>query len=242
MQSFNVDVKTPDGQMDCFVAHPEGSGPFTPIILYMDVPGIREELRDMTRRLADDGFMGILPDLYYREGKVRFDLSKGESEFKKMFAVGGALSNEMIMRDTQGILDYLDQQENAKDLVGTVGYCMSGQFVISAAGTYPERIKATASLYGTRIVTEKEDSPHKLIPQMQGEAYLGFSEHDPFVEDNVIPDITPLLAENSALTHVLEIHPGTEHGFCFPLRPQYEEEAAEKVWQIMVDMYQRALG
>ncbi|MEM7097826.1 MAG: dienelactone hydrolase family protein [Pseudomonadota bacterium] len=241
MQTFNVDVVTPDGQMDCFIAHPDGPGPFTPVILYMDVPGIREELRGMTRRLADDGFMGVLPDLYYREGKVRFDLSKGESEFKKMFAVGGALTNEMIMHDTQGLLDYLDRQDNARSLVGTVGYCMSGQFVVSAAGTYPERIRATASLYGTRIVTEKEDSPHKLIPKMQGEAYLGFSEHDPYVEDNVIPDITPLLEGNEALVSVLEVHPGTEHGFCFPQRPQYEAAAAEKVWAQMVDMYRRAL-
>ena len=153
MQTFNTDVTTADGAMDCFVAHPDGAGPFTPIILYMDVPGIREELRDFARRLAADGFLCVLPDLYYREGKVRFDLSKGESELKKMFAVGSQLTNAMIMRDTQGILDYLDAQENAGAATGIVGYCMSGQFVISAAGTYPDRIRATAALYGTRLQT-----------------------------------------------------------------------------------------
>lgn len=241
MQTYNTDVATPDGHMDCFVAHPDSGGPFAPIILYMDVPGIREELRNFARRLAEDGFLCVLPDLYYREGKVRFDLSKGEAELQKMFAVGSQLTNAMIMRDTQGILDYLAGLENARANTGVVGYCMSGQFVISAAGTYADRIKATASLYGTRMVTDKQDSPHKLIPQMHGEAYLGFAAHDPFVEDFVIPEMTPLLDNNTELTYVLETHPETEHGFCFPERPQYKQEAAESVWGRMIEMYRRAL-
>jgi len=231
MPSYNVDVTTADGAMDCFVAHPDGDGPFSPVIVYMDVPGIREELRDFARRLADDGFMGILPDLYYREGKVRFDLSKGEEEFKRMFAAGSQLTNAMILRDTQAMLDYLDGLESARAETGIVGYCMSGQFVISAAGTFPERIKATAALYGTRMVTAKDDSPHQLIGQMQGEAYLGF----------VVSEMTPRLEANAALTCTLETHPGTEHGFCFPRRPQYDADAAEKVWAHMVQMYRRAL-
>jgi len=239
MQTFNTDIATPDGSMDCFIAHPDAGGPFTPVILYMDVPGIREELRNFARRLAEDGFLCVLPDLYYREGKVRFDLSKGESELQKMFAVGSQLTNAMIMRDTRGILNYLDALDSARAETGIVGYCMSGQFVISAAGTYPDRIKATASLYGTRMVTDKEDSPHKLIPQMQGELYLGFAAHDPFVEDFVISEMTPALDANADLTYVLETHPDTEHGFCFPQRPQYKQDAAESVWTLMVEMYRR---
>ncbi len=80
MQEFHVDVTTPDGQMECFVAHPDGQGPFPPVILYMDVPGIREELRDFSRRIASQGYFSVLPDLYYRDGKVRFDLSKGRDD------------------------------------------------------------------------------------------------------------------------------------------------------------------
>lgn len=241
MQTFNVDVTTPDGEMDCFVAHPDGDGPFSPIILYMDVPGIREELRDFTRRLAGDGFLCVLPDLYYREGKVRFDLSKGESELQKMFAIGSQLTNAMIMRDTQGMLDYLAGLSTAREDTGTVGYCMSGQFVISAAGTFPERIKATASLYGTRMVTDKDDSPHKLIGQMRGELYLGFAAHDPYVEDFVVAEMAQALDSNKDLTYQLDTFAETEHGFCFPQRPQYKEDAAETVWQAMTAMYRRAL-
>ena len=240
MPEFNVDVATADGAMDCFIAHPDGAGPFAPVILYMDVPGIREELRDFCRRIAGEGFYAVLPDLYYREGKVRFDLSKGESELKKMFAVGGALTNAMIMRDTAGILDYLQAQDSASEKVGTIGYCMSGQFVLSAAGTFPDRIKATASLYGTRMVTDKDDSPHKLIPQIAGEFYMGFAAHDPFVEDFVIPTLDEDM-RSADINFTLKTFPDTEHGFCFPQRPGYVESAAEQVWQDVFAMYGRQL-
>ena len=240
MQEFHVDVPTPDGLMECFAAHPDGPGPFAPVILYMDVPGIREELRNMARRFAENGYFCLLPDLYYRHGKVRFDLSKGPEELQRMFAVGRGLSNAMVMRDTQGMLDYLKNNPLATDRTGIVGHCMSGQFVVSAAGTYPARIAAAVSFYGTLIVTDKPDSPHKLAPSIEGELYLAFAEHDPYVEDNVIPELRAAL-EAASVRYRIETYPGTDHGFCFPERPAYSEEAAERGWAAVFELYERTL-
>ena len=91
-------------------------------------------------------------------------------------------------------------------------------------------------------MTDQDDSPHRLIEHMRGEAYLGFAAYDPYVEDHVVPDLEQQLAANADLQHVLEIHPDTEHGFCFPQRPQYKAPAAESVWQQMIEMYTRALA
>lgn len=239
MIEFQAQVTTPDGEMDTFICHPEG-GPLPPVILYMDVPGIREELRDMCRHIASQGYVAVLPDLYYRDGKVRFDLSKGEEELQKMFAMGSKLTVDMIMRDTGGLVEYCRQSDAMTNKIGCVGYCMSGQFVVAAAGSYPDDIKAAASLYGVRIVTDKPDSPHLLADKIDAELYLGFAEHDHFVEDFVIPDLTAALDANS-VNYTIETHPGTEHGFCFKQRPAYHEAAAEKVWQILFDLYQRQL-
>ena len=109
MPEFHVDVETPDGVMECFAVHPEGEGPFPPVILYMDAPGIREELRDFCRRIAGEGYFALLPDMYWREGKMRFDLSKGQEELDRMFASMDAINLGMIMRDTEGMLSYFDQ-------------------------------------------------------------------------------------------------------------------------------------
>lgn len=239
MKAFQVDIKTPDGEMDCFVCHPEGEA-LPAVLFFMDVPGIREELREMCRYIAEQGYVVILPDLYYRDGEVRFDLSKGEEELQTMFAQGSKLTVDMITRDTQGMVEYCRASDFITDKIGCVGYCMSGQFVVAAAGSYPDDIKAAASLYGVRIVTDKPDSPHLLADQIQAELYLGFAEHDPFVEDFVIPTLTEAL-DNAKVTYTIETHPGTEHGFCFKQRPAYHEDAAELVWQRMFELYERNL-
>ena len=60
--------------------------------------------------------------------------------------------------------------------------------ITTVAGTFPDRFAANVSLYGVWIVTEKDDSPHLLAPQIAGEMYYAFAEHDDWVPDNVIPD------------------------------------------------------
>ena len=240
IQTSHVAIPVPDGQMECYLAHPDGAGPFAPVLLYMDAPGIRPELERFAKRIAEQGYLCVLPDLYYREGRLRFDLSRGESEMRRMFAAGSTLTNEMIVRDTRGILEHLSNMSIAKPGTGVVGYCMSGQFVVTVAGRFPERIRAAASLYGVRIVTDQDDSPHRLIPRIAAELYLGFAEHDPWVDANVIPTLTKHLGA-STVRHTIETYAGTEHGFCFPERPAYHPQASEAAWSAVFALFERNL-
>ena len=63
-----IDIQTKDGKTTTFITHPERGGPFPVILFYMDAPAIREELRDMARRLATSGYYVMLPNMYYRSG------------------------------------------------------------------------------------------------------------------------------------------------------------------------------
>ena len=157
-----------------------------------------------------------------------------------MFAAGRTLDAPKVMRDTAAWLDYFDANPLVGGPAGAIGYCMSGRYVVAAAGTFPERFGAIASLYGVGIVTDEDDSPHLLADHIQAELYLGFAEHDPFVPENVIPELSRALEANG-VPHVIETHPRTEHGFCFPGRPAYVEPAAESVWATVFDMYERRL-
>lgn len=73
---------------------------------------------------------------------------------------------------------------------------MSGQYVVSAAGTFLDDFTATASLYGVGIVTDEPDSPHLLAPKIKSELYLGFAERDIYVPENVIPTLKEALDDN----------------------------------------------
>ena len=68
-----LDIGTGEGAMETFFNRPEAGGRFPAVIVYMDIWGVREELFDIARRIAAAGYCGIVPDLYYREGRKRFD-------------------------------------------------------------------------------------------------------------------------------------------------------------------------
>ena len=66
------------------------------------------------------------------------------------------------------------------------------------------------------------------------------AQADPWVPDDDIDTLTKTLDEH-AVTYTSDIWPNTHHGFCFPQRPAYVEDAAEKVWDIVFDLYNRKL-
>ena len=68
-----IDIATTEGSMPCFVVHPDEGGPYPVILVFMDALGIREELRDMSRRFASAGYYAMLANLYYRDGGLSFD-------------------------------------------------------------------------------------------------------------------------------------------------------------------------
>lgn len=241
MTEKTLSIGTPDGSMETFVAHPDGGGPFPIVVLYMDAPGIREELRGFVRRIAGEGYFAVLPDLYYRRGRIRLDMT-AEGARQEMFSHMRSLSNAGVVSDTAALLDALRSEPAAKDgPAGCIGYCMSGQFVMTVAGTFPDRFRASISCYGVSIVTDAADSPHRLAGNLRGEIFFAFAEKDEYVPAPVIDTLRESL-ERNGIDHGIEIYPGTEHGFCFPERAWcYVEAAAEDVWRRSFAMFERQL-
>jgi len=228
--------------MPAFAACLDAPGAFPGIVLYMDAPGMRDELCNMARRIAKHGYFCVLPDMYYRLGTMRFDTPRRNDAMSAVIkAAWTNLTNAGVTDDTAGILAFLDAQDKVKPgSVGCVGYCMSGQFVTTVASRFAHRFAAAASLYGVRIVTEEEDSPHLLVDQIKGEIYYGFAETDPSVPLNVIPTLKAAL-DKAGAKYQLEVFPATAHGFCFPERPAYAAAASEQVWSKLLDLWNRNL-
>ena len=131
--------------MDAFVTHPEEGGPFPAVIVYMDIWGLREELFDVARRIATVGYHCTVPNLYYRQGKVRFekrDVHGRMVSFKllpaeereRMMAVRRSLTDEMVIEDTAAMLEFPATQPVRGGPKGSIGYCMGGRHVALRRG------------------------------------------------------------------------------------------------------------
>ena len=237
-----IEIPTSDGHTTTFITHPERGGPFPVIIFYMDAPAIREELRDMARRLGTSGYYVMLPNLYYRSGVMELGPLPADPESperKRMFALMNSINIPLVMADTRALLAYADAQSTARaNIVGAVGYCMSGRYAINAATHFSDRVKAAASIYGTHLATDESDSPHLAASKTKAELYFACAETDIYAPQEVIDKVSEGMKGTS---NEVEVYPGTHHGFAFPKRPVYDRDAAERHWERLLALYKRNL-
>lgn len=247
IESFETDIPTPDGAMNTFVAHPEAGPPRPAIFMYMPSSGIRDELRDMARRLAGYGYAVLLPNVYYRMVRtVDIDANRlfdDDYEPVKIFmnALNTGYGNALSIIDTEAMLAFADSQSYVRPgPVGAVGYCMGGRLALSAIGAFPDRVMAMASLYGGKLMTDQPDSPHLAAERISGELYFGVTENDAYVPMAMNDQLEKHLKKIGA-KFTMETYPGTEHGFCFPKRYCYAPEADAKHWNTITGFFERCL-
>jgi carboxymethylenebutenolidase len=237
----DIDIQTSDGLMNSFVTYPEEGGPFPVVIFYMDAPGKREELHMMARRLGSAGYYVILPNLYYRTVR-EFQTDGSEASRARMFELMSSINSRLVAEDTHAIFDFLAGEEDARGgATGCVGYCMSGPFSMAMAAAFAERIAAAASMYGVRLCTDAEDSPHRSAHQIKGELYIGCAETDVWAPREMIDALQAHLA-TTGIRFRVETYPGTHHGFAFPNRQgAYDMRAAERHWERLHALFERNL-
>ena len=234
-----VDIQTPDGTMSTFVVHPERHGPSPVVLFLMDAPGMREEIRDMSRRLASAGYYVMASQLYYRDVEHYNLFETGDRD--RMYELMNALSNAIVVEDARHMLAFAEGDPNADATnVGTVGYCMSGPFALMIAAAIPEQVKAAASIHGVRLAIDAEDSPHAHLTSITGEIHVGCAETDEHAPTEMVESFEKAMASAGTKGDV-EWYPGTEHGFAFAERPLYHREASERHWERLHSLFRRNL-
>jgi carboxymethylenebutenolidase len=239
-----VEIASKDGAITTFIVHPEREGAHPVVLFFMDAPAIREELRDMARRMASAGYYVMLPNLYYRKGVMELkDLPPLEEKAARarMFELMGSISIPMVMDDGDALLNYADRDPAAgKGRIATVGYCMSGQYAINFAARYPDRVGAAASVYGVQLVTDRPDSPHLAAQKARGELYFACAEHDDYAPMEMVQALDQLVKSKN-LNAEVELYDGVHHGFAFPQRAVFDKPAAERHWERLFALWRRTL-
>lgn len=234
-----LDITTTDGDMPTFIVHPDEDGPHPVVLFQMDAPGMREELRNMARRLASAGYYVMLPMLYYRDVREYNLFETGDRD--RMFELMSNLSNAMASADAGSCFDFAAGDDAADaSRVGTVGYCMSGPFTVVVAADFPDQVKAAASIHGVALVTDRDDSPHSRLGDVAGEIYVGCAEHDEYAPPEMVDQFEQALGASGTKGRV-EWYAETEHGFAFAERPAYVRDASERHWERLHALFSRTL-
>lgn len=246
MPRLEVTIKTRDGVCPASVFAPNSSaGPWPAVIFFMDGLGIRPVMWEMGQRLADLGYLVLLPDLYYRlgnsppkiPGQVFADPKQREELMKRV----SSLNRDRKISDTAAFIEFLSSRSDVKgNRFGAVGYCMGGNASLTAAGAFPGRFAAAASFHGGNLAVEQPDSPHHFVKSMSGRVYIAGAIEDASFPDEQKHRLEQALTD-AAVDHLIEIYPA-RHGFAVPDLPAFDPTAAERHWEALFQLFEATLA
>jgi len=245
LSEADVDIKTPDGTADAWFIHP-AKGKAPAVLVWPDIFGLRPTFKDMARRLAGEGYAVLVVNPFYRT--KRAPTAPEHADFQDpgtrsaLMALMGTLSAETAVTDAKAFVPWLDSQSavDKKKKIGVTGYCMGGSYTLRTAASFPNLIGAGASFHGARLVTDKPDSPHLLIPQVKAQFLCAIAEND----DQHQPEAKDVLRDAFAKANLhaeIEVYAGAQHGWCPPDSAVYNHDQAEKAWSRQLVLFKSAL-
>lgn len=240
-----VEIRTPDGTSEAFL-YRDDSHKRLPGVLYLtDIGGIREANRGMARRLAEQGYTVLVPNLFYRTSKlpvVDFKLNFGEERTtKRIGELSAPLTPDAMKRDATAYLDFLASSDAvARGPMGVVGFCFSGAMAMRVAAAQPDRVSAGASFHGGRLYTDQPTSPHLLLPRIKARLYFGHATSDRSMPEESIRNLEAALKAWGG-KYESEIYAGA-HSWTVPDSPVYNHEQAERAFRKLTELLAETLN
>jgi len=221
----SISYQSASRQINGYLARPEGDGPFPGIVVIHEAFGLNENIKDITRRLADAGYIALAVDLF-----------TGRNQALCMFRfMGGFIFNSLNnggIHDLKAALTYLTEQPGVdSQRLGAIGFCMGGSFAIAWACT-DNRLKAIAPFYGM--------NPRPLEAVARMCPVVGSYPDKDFTTSHGQKLDVELDRYN--ISHDIKIYPGTKHSFFNDKGSRYDAAASADAWGRITKFFGEHIG
>ncbi len=143
--SSTIQLNTRDGKMEAYETRPKDGGTHPGIVVLMEAFGVNGHIKDVTERIAREGYVAIAPDLYHRESERIVPYA----ELQKAIGIMNRLQDPKVMDDVGTVISHLKSQSYVKaGSIGVTGFCMGGRFTYLTAAYHNKDIKAAVAFYG----------------------------------------------------------------------------------------------
>ncbi|MBI4785468.1 MAG: dienelactone hydrolase family protein [Chloroflexi bacterium] len=222
-------VTYPSGsvQMSALLAKPKSGGPFPAVIVIHENRGLTDHIQDVTRRVANLGYVALGVDLLSRLGGTPKFVAPADPT-----QAINSLKQEDVNADLVASVAYLKSQSFVRPKIGVVGFCWGGANSMQAALSSKD-IAAAIIFYGRNPANL--DDVQKLAGAVQGT----YGELD----QSITPGVPALEAAMKKYNKPFEykIYPGANHAFFNDTGPRYNEQAAKDAWARLVEFYKKNL-
>ncbi|MDR0459126.1 MAG: dienelactone hydrolase family protein [Coriobacteriales bacterium] len=227
-------------RIHAYFSRPLGAGPYPGIILIPHMPGWDEICRETARRFTQHGYSVLCPNIYERFGH-------GTPEEVAMLArQAGGVSDDSVMGDVEGALEFLSTLPYANGRVGVIGMCSGGRHAFLAGCRVPG-LDAVVDCWGGRVVMSAEElsdanpvAPIDLTNQLACPLLGLFGNDDRFPTPEQVN-----LHEAELIKHGKDYtfyrYDGAGHGFWYYQGEAYRPVQAMDAWQKTFEFFKKHL-
>ncbi len=211
------------------VSTPPRMGPAKPggVLVIHENKGLTDYIKDVTRRVAKAGYVGLCVDLLSRAGGTAAHPEEGERT-----GILGQLPPDQALADLSSGLDYLKSQGGANpDRLGVVGFCFGGGYTWRIATKRPD-LKAGVPFYGP-------NPPLEDVPNIKA-AMLGIYGGEDSRITSKVPELEDAL-KKAGITHEIKIYEGANHAFHNDTGQNYKPDAAKDAWEKTLNWFRKYL-
>jgi len=221
-----VQLNTPDGKMDSYVAQPKDAGTYPGIVVIQEAFGVNSHIKKVTERIAAEGYVAIAPDIFHRESERLIPYS----DMAKAIATMQRVVDSKAMEDVAAAIAHLKSQSNVKaSSIGVIGFCMGGRLTYLAAAHHANDIKAAVPYYPGGL-TMGNPSPLSRTGEIKCPMYLFFGAKDQLIPMDQVGQINTELTSKK-VAFQMKIYPEAGHGFFCDERGSYHEASAKDAWE-----------
>jgi carboxymethylenebutenolidase len=240
-----VSIAAADGPCGGCLFRPESDGPRPGVLHLTDISGIRPAYRDMGRRLAAEGYVVLMPNVFYRtRTPPMFDpgMKAGDDAWRARFAeLTAPLTPDAQERDGAAYVDDLAGREGVRPgAMGVVGYCFTGPFAMRVAAARADRIVAAASFHGVGLWTDAPTSPHLVLPRVRARLYFGHAIEDRSMPEEAIAKLEATLAAWGGQWKS-ETYAGAHHGWTASSSSVYNQAQADRAFAKLTELFRATL-
>jgi len=226
LEISRAEYDAPGARMGGYLARPKGGAKRPAVLVIHENRGLNAHIRDVTRRMAVEGFLALGADILWPQGGTPPD----EDKAREM--LGALNAGENVARMAAAV-PYLAAHPESTGKVGVVGFCWGGGMVnrIAAAGT---SLNAGVSYYGSQL-------PAAEVPKITAPLLLHYASLDTRINEGIEAFEAALKANKKH--YEVYMYEGANHAFNNDTNAaRYSKEAAYLAWSRTVKFLKTHLG
>jgi carboxymethylenebutenolidase len=227
VRTSNIDLKVNGDGAYAFVAQPDDDARHPGVVLIQEWWGIEPHIRDLAQKLAAEGFVVAVPDLY--QGKIATE--PNDAQRMSMMIRGNV---DKAAKKIIGALDTLKAMPNVEPKkLGLMGFCIGGFMTLVVASRYPD-LGAVVAFYGAGYDPTPEE-----VAKVNAPVLAIYGSKDQSIPMDQIEKIQRLYkAAGKDLT--VKIYDAS-HAFINPAHGMGNEKAAAEAWPLAVNFLKQHL-